>query len=225
VCVADIDTQAGTATVEQLQEVHGHDNVIFVACDVTKDDDFKGAWDTGVEKLGTVSLLINNAGIGNEQNWQKTIDVNLGGCMRGTLLALERMGINKGGDGGVVVNISSITGLKAAPLGPVYAATKHAIVGLTRSLGSEFHHKISGVKVQSLCPSLVRTDLVINSVKNAFSPEVAQTLTKFAASLADMSAETVAEALIKLLEEGRNGACMVVVADKTPFYVDSPIPS
>ncbi|KAK8729567.1 hypothetical protein OTU49_008552, partial [Cherax quadricarinatus] len=135
VCVADIDTQAGTAAVEQLQESYGQDNVIFVACDVTKDDDFLAAWDTGAEKLGTISLLINNAGIGNEQNWQKTIDVNLGGCMRGTLLALERMGINLGGDGGVVVNISSIAGLKPTPLGPVYAATKHAVVGLTRSLG------------------------------------------------------------------------------------------
>lgn len=55
--------------------------------------------------------------------------------MRGTLLALERMGTNKGGSGGVVVNISSIVGLKSNPFGPVYSASKHAIVGLTRSLG------------------------------------------------------------------------------------------
>ena len=55
--------------------------------------------------------------------------------MRGTLLALDRLGTNKGGSGGVVVNISSIAGLKPNPFGPIYCASKHAIVGLTRSLG------------------------------------------------------------------------------------------
>ena len=55
--------------------------------------------------------------------------------MRGSLLALESMGANKGGEGGVIVNISSIAGLKVVPFGPVYAASKSAIVGLTRSLG------------------------------------------------------------------------------------------
>ncbi|XP_069944251.1 15-hydroxyprostaglandin dehydrogenase [NAD(+)] [Cherax quadricarinatus] len=225
VCMADTDTEAATATLQQLQQSYGDDNVMFVPCDVTRTEDLKVVWDEGEQKLGYISLLINNAGIGNEQNWQKTIDVNLGGCMRGTLLALERMGVNKGGGGGIVVNISSVAGLKATPLGPVYTSTKHAIVGLTRSLGSEFHLKISGVKVQSLCPSLVKTDLLVNSLKNAFSPEVGQAITKQANCLPVISAEMVAEALVKLLEEGRNGACLMVVAGKEPFYVDSPISS
>ncbi|XP_042230223.1 15-hydroxyprostaglandin dehydrogenase [NAD(+)]-like isoform X2 [Homarus americanus] len=223
VCVADVDTATGSATVQELQDQHGADNVIFAHCDVTKDEDFKGAWETTEEKFGKVNLLINNAGIGNEQNWQKTINVNLGGCMRGTLLGLEKLGVNKGGEGGVVVNISSITGLKAAPFGPIYGATKHAIVGLTRNLGSDFHLKVSGVKVQALCPSLVKTDLLVNSIKSAFSTEVAQALSKFAGTLKDMSAETVANALMKLLEEGRNGGCMVVEAEKDPYYVDAPL--
>lgn len=225
VCVADVNDEAGAATVEELQAAHGAENVIFAHCDVTKDDDFKGAWDTTVENLGPVNALINNAGIGNEQNWQKTIDINLGGCTRGTLLALEKLGVNKGGAGGLVVNMSSITGLKALPFGPIYAATKHAIVGLTRCLGTDFHLKVSGVKVQALCPSLVKTDLLVNSVKNAFSPEVAEAMAKFSSSVKTMTPEFVAEALVKLIEEGRNGACMAVVAETEPFYVDAPIPS
>ena len=63
--------------------------------------------------------------------------------MRGTLLALERMGTNKGGAGGVVVNISSIVGLKANPFGPVYSASKHAIVGLVRSLGVSISYSLT----------------------------------------------------------------------------------
>lgn len=225
VCVADVDNEQGQATVAELQAKHGEANVMFFSCNVTNDEHFKGAWDATVEKLGPVNLLINNAGIGNEQNWEKTIEVNLGGCMRGTLLALERMGTNKGGSGGVVVNISSITGVKANPFGPIYSASKHAIVGLTRSLGHDFHLKICGVKVQALCPSLVKTELLANSIKNAFSPEVAQGISKFASSFKDMTAETVAAGLVKLLEDGRNGGCMVVEAEKEPYYVDAPIPS
>lgn len=223
VCVADIDTEQGQTTVAELQANHGEGNVIFVSCNVTSDDDFKGVWDATVEKLGPVNILVNNAGIGNEQKWEKTIEVNLGGCMRGTLLALERMGTNKGGSGGVVVNISSIVGLKSNPFGPVYSASKHAIVGLTRSLGNDFHLKVSGIKVQALCPSLVKTDLLANAIKNAFSPEVAQAMAKFASSLGSLTAEAVAGALVKLLEEGRNGGCLVVEAEKEPYYVEAPV--
>ncbi|XP_045114980.1 15-hydroxyprostaglandin dehydrogenase [NAD(+)]-like isoform X2 [Portunus trituberculatus] len=202
ICVADIDSEQGQATVTELQAKHGEDNVIFVSCNVTSDDDFKTA-----------------AYVKAQWCYQQ------GGCMRGTLLALERMGTNKGGSGGVVVNISSIVGLKANPFGPVYSASKHAIVGLVRSLGHDFHLKISGVKVQALCPSLVKTELLVNSMKKAFSPEVVQALSKFASGLKDLTAETVANGLVKLLEEGRNGGCLVVEAEKDPYYVEAPVPS
>ncbi|XP_063889063.1 15-hydroxyprostaglandin dehydrogenase [NAD(+)]-like [Scylla paramamosain] len=225
ICVADIDIEQGQSTVAELQAKHGEGSVIFVSCNVTSDDDFKAVWDATVEKLGPVNVLINNAGIGNEQEWDKTVAVNLGGCMRGTLLALDRMGTNKGGSGGVVVNISSIVGVKANPFGPVYSATKHAIIGLVRSLGHDFHFKISGVKVQALCPSLVKTELLANSMKKAFSPEVVQALSKFSSGLKDLTSETVANSLVKLLEEGRNGACLVVEAEKDPYYVEAPISS
>ncbi|KAG0726144.1 15-hydroxyprostaglandin dehydrogenase [NAD(+)] [Chionoecetes opilio] len=223
VCVADIDSEQGEATVGELQARHGPDKVTFFTCDVTKDEHFKGAWDAAEEKLGPINLLINNAGIGNEQEWHKTVEVNLGGCMRGTLLALDRMGTNKGGAGGVVVNIASIVGLKANPFGPVYSATKHAIVGLTRSLGSDFHLKVSGVKVQALCPSLVKTELLANAMKKAFSPEVAKAMGQFASGLGNMTADNVADALLKLVTEGTNGGCLVVEAEKDPYYVPAPI--
>jgi 15-hydroxyprostaglandin dehydrogenase (NAD) len=55
--------------------------------------------------------------------------------VRGNLLGLQYMGKDEGGKGGVVVNMSSIAGLSAAPPFPVYAGTKHAVIGLTRSFG------------------------------------------------------------------------------------------
>ncbi|XP_047501473.1 15-hydroxyprostaglandin dehydrogenase [NAD(+)]-like isoform X1 [Penaeus chinensis] len=224
VCLTDIDADAGAEAVAELQAQHGSDNAMFFKCDVTKDEDFNGAWDAAVEKFGPVTLLVNNAGLGNEQNWQLTLNVNIGGCTRGTLLALERMGVSKGGAGGSVVNVSSITGLKPAPFGPIYCATKHAIVGLTRSLGHAFHHSMSKVTVQALCPSLVKTDLLANSSKTAFSPEVAAAMLKLGGSIKIMTPEYVSAALVKLIEEGPNGGCMAVEADKEPYLVEPPIP-
>ncbi|KAK7079652.1 hypothetical protein SK128_025837 [Halocaridina rubra] len=223
VCLSDVDAEKGLETEKELQAAHGADNVVFVKCDVTKDEDYNKLWDTATEKLGPVMLLVNNAGIGNEKNWQLTMDINVGGCIRGTNLALERMGANKGGSGGVVVNVASIAGLKVVPFGPVYASSKHAIVGYSRSLGHEFYYGINKVKVQCLCPSFVQTDLLVNSKANAFSPEVAAVLGKIAGTFKYMSAETVSEGLIKLIEDGKNGGCLVVEAEKEPYYVEPPL--
>ncbi|ROT72527.1 putative 15-hydroxyprostaglandin dehydrogenase [Penaeus vannamei] len=77
VCLTDIDAEAGAETVTELQAQHGGDNAMFFKCDVTKDEDFNGAWDAAVEKFGPVTLLVNNAGLGNEQNWQLTLNVNI----------------------------------------------------------------------------------------------------------------------------------------------------
>jgi 15-hydroxyprostaglandin dehydrogenase (NAD) len=55
--------------------------------------------------------------------------------VRGTLLGLQYMGVDEGGKGGVVVNMSSIACLEVNPVFPVYTATKHAVIGLTRSFG------------------------------------------------------------------------------------------
>ncbi|XP_068230337.1 15-hydroxyprostaglandin dehydrogenase [NAD(+)]-like isoform X2 [Palaemon carinicauda] len=223
VCVTDINEEQGKETEAELQAEYGTNNVLFVKCDVTKDEDFRNAWSQATETLGTVGILINNAGIGNEKNWQLTVNVNLGGCMRGTFLGLEKMGVDKGGAGGTIVNISSIAGLKVVPFGPTYAATKHAIVGLSRSVGHDFHYAYTKVKVQCLCPSFVQTQLIVNSKSTAFSPQTAAVLEKIGGTFKYMTAETVANGLIQLIEESRNGGCMVVEADKDPYYVDAPV--
>ncbi|KAK3857114.1 hypothetical protein Pcinc_036615 [Petrolisthes cinctipes] len=196
---------------------------MFAKCDVTQDEDFKGAWDAAEENLGPVNVLINNAGIGNEKKWELTLNINVGGYIRGTMLALERLGRNQNGSGGTVINISSVAGVKPVPFGPVYCATKYAIVGFTRAMGHDLHLARTGVKIQALCPSLVKTDLLTDSVKNAISPEVGAAMAKYAEGLKEMTVETVAGALVKLLTEGKSGACMVVEAEKEPYYVNDSV--
>ncbi|GFR13663.1 15-hydroxyprostaglandin dehydrogenase, partial [Trichonephila clavata] len=134
VCICDIQEDPAIEFIENLSAEHKN-NIIFQKCDVSSFSDFKNAFDKVISTFGRIDVLINNAGILNEQNFQRTVEVNLIGVIHGTLLAFEYMDISKGGQGGHIINTASITGLGPLYIAPVYSATKHAIVGYTRSLG------------------------------------------------------------------------------------------
>uniref|UniRef100_A0A2P2HZK9 15-hydroxyprostaglandin dehydrogenase [NAD(+)] n=1 Tax=Hirondellea gigas TaxID=1518452 RepID=A0A2P2HZK9_9CRUS len=219
VCIADVLEEVGKATTKELQEKYGQKQVYFVFCDVTKPEQFKDAWNKCEEDLGTPTLLVNNAGIGDEQNWKKTLDVNLGGCIAGTLLAMEKLTKKDGGSGGRVVNISSIAGIKTLPFGPIYSATKSGIVGFSRALGHPLHYSLTGVQVQCLCPSLAETTFIQEAMKTAFSDDIRKATAKITGTFTALTPETVAAAFVKLIEEGPNGAVLVVEGAKEPYYV------
>ena len=69
VCITDVLTKQGQTTRDELAQQYGVDNVTFKKCDVTQDVDFTSAYDECSEEYGPISLLVNNAGLGNEKNW------------------------------------------------------------------------------------------------------------------------------------------------------------
>nr|KAG5689895.1 hypothetical protein BaRGS_023643 [Batillaria attramentaria] len=91
------------------------------------------AFQAAVTKFGAVDICVNNAGIVHETLWEKMIAVNMTAVIRGSQLALEHMRRDRGGRGGIIVNTASIAGLGPYSSIPVYAATKHAVVGFTTS--------------------------------------------------------------------------------------------
>jgi NADP-dependent 3-hydroxy acid dehydrogenase YdfG len=117
---------------------------------------------------GRIDYLFNNAGIASVgevrhhslDDWNEVVDVNLRGVIHGVASVYPRM-IAQGF--GHIVNTSSLSGLCALPGGAAYAATKHAIVGLSRSLRIEA--KAHGVRVSVLCPGPVRTRLLVGGGK------------------------------------------------------------
>ncbi|KAG5830072.1 hypothetical protein ANANG_G00318140 [Anguilla anguilla] len=68
----------------------------------------RDAFDATVAKFGKLDIVINNAGINNEKNWEKTIEVNLTSLIKGTYLGLDHMSKEYGKDGGVIINVSSM---------------------------------------------------------------------------------------------------------------------
>ncbi|XP_033642304.1 15-hydroxyprostaglandin dehydrogenase [NAD(+)]-like [Asterias rubens] len=159
VCLADINESKGKETLEEFKKF-GEEKVIFVKCNVTSESDIEAAFTETKTKFGTVNLLVNNAGVQNEQNWRLCVDVNVKGTLSGTYTALKHMSLSEGGDGGTIINISSLAGLIPIPYMPTYAATKHAVIGLSKSIMAHPTTKASGVTIGVLCPSFVDTAMI-----------------------------------------------------------------
>jgi NAD(P)-dependent dehydrogenase (short-subunit alcohol dehydrogenase family) len=165
VVIADIDLEKATAVADDLSQQGAQ--AIAVQVDVSRLDSVEALRDITVERFGTVHLLCNNAGVWlgalmNEaaiEDWQFLINVNLYGVIHGVKTFLPLL-IAQGE--GHIVNTASIGGLISGPPEGLYSTTKFAIVGLSEALLLEVAGQ--GIGVSLLCPGLVASDLINQSL-------------------------------------------------------------
>ena len=166
VVVADVDEAGGLETVRLLEEAGA--TARFAACDVADEDAVAAAVHTATEAFGRLDVLVNNAGVEGPVmpvhaqppvEWRRVFEVNVHGVFYGVRHALPHM--VKAGRG-VIVNVASVAGLNAFPMHAAYAASKHAVVGLTRTVALEAAR--SGVRVNAVCPGFTDTPMVAEGV-------------------------------------------------------------
>ena len=158
----DLNTERGQLTRAELEAQYGPARVAFSQQDVSDSDQWRTVWSRAEEFFGgQVEALCNNAGI--YESYQSTntniINVNLLGVTYGTNLAMEKMSAERGGRGGLVVQVSSMAGLLTTSASPLYCASKAGVLGYLRSQGAG-HQRTSGVRLVALCPCLTDTPLV-----------------------------------------------------------------
>ncbi|XP_067679426.1 15-hydroxyprostaglandin dehydrogenase [NAD(+)]-like [Haliotis asinina] len=172
VCIFDIHADRGAEIESSLQSQFGGDNVSFWLCDVTDEKGFKEAFDAVVARHGQVDIMVNNVGIVSEKiDIDKMLRVNLGSIIRGSNLAIKHMRKDEGGAGGVVVNVSSFTGLEPFFTLPAYAATKTGIIGFTRSWAANPYVKDLGLRFGVVCPTAFTSFIIPDPASQALYAE------------------------------------------------------
>ena len=172
VVVVDRDAAAAEATAGIVRQNGG--DAVAVTADVTKSAEVKAYVKAALDRYGRIDCFFNNAGIEgtlaptaeyDEATFDAVIGVNLKGVFLGLRHVLPEM-IRQGG--GAVVNTASVAGLVATPGMPAYVASKHAVLGLTKSAAGEVARQ--GVRINAVCPGPVDTRM-IHSLEQQISPD------------------------------------------------------
>ncbi len=162
VLLTDVLVEAGEKTAAALP------GAAFARHDVTREPDWEAAIATAIDRLGGLDILVNNAGIETVEvvtetrleDFQRTLDINVSGVFLGMKHAIRAMQPGgAAGRGGSIVNLSSVAGLVGVMGQVAYCASKGAVRLMTKSVGVESARLGYGVRVNSIHPGLIKTDM------------------------------------------------------------------
>jgi NAD(P)-dependent dehydrogenase (short-subunit alcohol dehydrogenase family) len=201
VVVSDRQPQTGEETAEAIRAAGGE--VDFVVADVSREDQVEALVERAVDRFGRLDCAFNNAGITGSptplhqlstDHWQQILAVNLTGVFLCMKYELERM---QAQGSGAIVNCASGSGVVATPGLAAYCATKHGVLGLTKTAAVE--NAKTGVRVNAVCPG--STDTPALRAVMAIDPSVEQMVLRSVPSGRLGEASEIAEAAVWLCSD------------------------
>ena len=202
VIASDVDVENGQVVVQSITANGG--DAVFIPCNVADAEQVQSLVNQIEADYGRLDCAFNNAGIeiergkladGDEAVFDRIMDVNVKGvwqCMRFEIPLMLKSG------GGAIVNTASVAALGAAPKMSIYAASKHAVLGLSRSAAVEYGKQ--GIRVNAVCPAVIDTEMFRRAA--AIEPRKAE----FAAAMHPVGrigkAEEIAAAVLYLCSDG-----------------------
>ncbi len=176
VVAADINEPNGRQTVEQIQQAGG--DALFIACNVAEPAQLEAAIRQTVDTYGRLDIGINNAGIGGKfarlldqtpHDFDQMMAVNVASVFYGMQYQIRQMLTQEQADTqlsrGKIVNVSSIAGVRGMPMGAPYSASKHAVLGLTKTVALEYAKQ--GIRVNAICPVYTHSAMVDDLINTA----------------------------------------------------------
>jgi NAD(P)-dependent dehydrogenase (short-subunit alcohol dehydrogenase family) len=199
VVVSDLESRRsdGEETVRAITDAGG--DATFVACDVAVPEQCRALVDATLAAYGRLDFAHNNAGIDHsapiveteDADFERVLRVNLWGVWSGMQAQIPAM---IEGGGGAIVNTSSLAGVIGAPTLGAYVASKHAVLGLTKTAAKE--HAAQNIRVNAICPAAVRT-----GITDKLPPEIHDVLPEIQAIKRYAEPEEIAAAVVWLCSD------------------------
>lgn len=205
VIVADVDKEGGENTVTSIIDLGAE--AIFVETDISKQADAEKMVQAAIERFGRLDCAVNCAAITGgvsiptheypEERWHQVVAVNLTGMWYSVRSQINQM-LKQGG--GTIVNFSSAAGLKGHPNNVPYSATKHGVVGLTKTAAIEYATK--NIRINAVCPTAIETPMIMDGRLNLRNnPELREQFTNEQAMKRMGKPEEVADVVLWLCSD------------------------
>lgn len=174
VIIADYNEEEGTKTAEEIKDNGGE--ATFIQVDVSNEEQVKNLVEKTVEIYGRLDVAVNNAAITPDDKplaemdmdyYDQLMNVDLKGvalCMKYEIQQMVAQG-----DGGSIVNTSSVSGLRPQPANPAYVTAKHGVIGATKAAAMDYSPQ--GIRVNTVCPGAINTPMLQGALEQfGFDP-------------------------------------------------------